>query len=46
MERDEWISSIEYLRTKAVYDNFVQKYCNISFPLRKNSEEHSKYTII
>ena len=22
-ERDEWISSIEYLRAKAIYDSFV-----------------------
>jgi len=28
-ERDEWISSIEYLRAKVVYDNFVSKYCSI-----------------
>lgn len=33
--RDEWISCIEYLRTKAIYDSFVSKYCNISFPLRR-----------
>ena len=38
-ERDEWISCIEYLRAKAIYDNFVVKYCNISFPLRRPSEE-------
>lgn len=36
-ERDEWISSIEYLRAKYIYDNFVHKYGNIQFPLRKAS---------
>ena len=30
-ERDEWITTIEYLRAKAVYDGFVTKYCNVSF---------------
>ena len=30
-ERDEWITTMEYLRAKAVYDGFVQKFCNISF---------------
>jgi hypothetical protein len=30
-ERDEWITSIEYLRAKAVYDGFVNKYCNVTF---------------
>ena len=38
-QRDEWISCIEYLRTKAIYDSFVSKYCNISFPLRRQSDE-------
>ena len=37
--RDEWISCIEYLRTKAIYDSFVTKYCNITFPIRRQSEE-------
>ena len=31
MERDEWITCIEYLRAKAVYDGFVTKFCNITF---------------
>jgi len=30
-ERDEWITCIEYLRAKAVYDGFVSKFCNVSF---------------
>ena len=37
-ERDEWITSIEYLRAKAVYDNFVTKYCNITFPLKRTED--------
>ena len=30
-ERDEWITSIEYLRAKAVYEGFVNRYCNVTF---------------
>ena len=32
-ERDEWITSIEYLRTKNIYDNFAKNYANITFPI-------------
>jgi len=32
-ERDEWITSIEYLRTKSIYENFAKKYANITFPI-------------
>ena len=39
-ERDEWITTIEYLRAKAVYDGFVTKYCNVSFLSKvKNKKE-------
>lgn len=38
-ERDEWITSIEYLRAKAVYDGFVSKYCNISFQQHQKSSK-------
>ena len=39
----EWISCIEYLRAKSIYENFVHKYCNISFPLKKPNEENCNY---
>lgn len=32
-ERDEWITSIEYLRTKVIYESFAKKYANITFPI-------------
>ena len=38
-ERDEWITCIEYLRVKATYDNFTQKFCSIALPVRRQSED-------
>ena len=38
-ERDEWITCIEYLRTKATYDCFVQKYCNVAFPIKQGADD-------
>lgn len=34
LEREKWISYIEYLRTKAVYDKYTQKFTNVQFPLK------------
>jgi len=34
-ERHEWISRIEFLRAKTVYENYVNKFVNIQFPLKK-----------
>lgn len=32
-ERDEWITCIEYLRTKNIFENFSKKFANITFPV-------------
>jgi hypothetical protein len=40
-ERDEWITCIEYLRAKAVYDGFVTKFCNVSFAQKSAHQEES-----
>lgn len=36
--RDEWIATIEYLRARAIYQNYVSKYCKITFPVKSNSK--------
>lgn len=37
-ERDELISVIEYLRIRALADNFEQKYCKINLGINKVME--------
>lgn len=34
-DRHNWISRIEFLRAKTVYENYVNKFVNIQFPLKK-----------
>lgn len=34
-DRHQWISRIEFLKAKAVYENYVNKFVNIQFPLKK-----------
>jgi hypothetical protein len=38
-DRDEWIAAIEFLRTKAIYENFARQNCAVSFPIKMNDEE-------
>lgn len=33
-DRHEWITRIEFLRAKTVYENYVNKFVNIQFPLK------------
>ena len=33
-ERHEWIARIEFMKTKNVYENYINKYVPIQFPLR------------
>ena len=35
VERYNWIARIEFLRAKTVYENYVTKFVEIQFPLRK-----------
>jgi hypothetical protein len=35
LNRLHWISRIEFLRTKTVYESYVAKFVNIQFPLKK-----------
>ena len=44
-ERDEWITSIEYMRTKSVYENFTKKYANITFPIEHASHKQKKISL-
>lgn len=37
-ERHNWISRIEFLRAKTVYENYVKKFVNIQFPLNKEED--------
>jgi hypothetical protein len=41
-ERDEWITSIEYMRTKSIYEYFIKKYANISLPIDTNIPKSRK----
>jgi hypothetical protein len=34
-DRHEWITRIEFLRAKTVYENYVNKFVNIQFPLKQ-----------
>ena len=36
--RHHWISRIEFLKAKAVYENYVNKFVNIQFPLKKEED--------
>ena len=38
VERHHWISRIEFLRTKITYENYVSKFVQIQFPLRKHED--------
>ena len=38
VERHHWISRLEFLRAKIVYENYVSKFVQIQFPLRKSED--------
>ena len=38
IERHHWISRLEFLRAKIVYENYVSKFVQIQFPLRKSED--------
>ena len=38
----EWITSIEFLKTKCVYDKFTQKFCFVPFPMVKQEKDTRK----
>lgn len=38
VERHHWISRLEFLRAKIVYENYVSKFVEIQFPLRKHED--------
>jgi hypothetical protein len=37
-DRNHWISRVEFLKAKTVYDNYVNKFVNIQFPLKKEED--------
>lgn len=37
-DRHQWISRIEFLKAKTVYENYVNRFVNIQFPLRKEED--------
>lgn len=37
-DRHNWISRIEFLKAKTVYENYVNKFVNIQFPLKKDED--------
>jgi hypothetical protein len=38
-DRSHWISRIEFLRAKIVYEEYVNKFVNIQFPLKKIDQQ-------
>lgn len=38
-DRNHWISRIEFLKAKLVYDQYVNKFFNIQFPLKKDEDQ-------
>lgn len=43
-ELEEWKTYIEFVRAKAIYDEFVNTFGKISFPLTANVQEDLEYT--
>ena len=41
-ERDEWITAIEYLRTKCIFENFRKNFTNITFPIESLAHHKKK----
>ncbi|CAI2375966.1 unnamed protein product [Moneuplotes crassus] len=41
-ERDDWITSIEYMKTKAIVESFTQRYANITFPIKNQAPKNKK----
>ena len=41
-ERDEWITAIEYLRTKCIFENFRKNFTNITFPIEGLAQKLKK----
>ena len=41
-ERDEWITAIEYMKTKSQFDNFRKKFANITFPVENFAHKQKK----
>ncbi|CAI2376171.1 unnamed protein product [Moneuplotes crassus] len=41
-ERDDWITSIEYMKTKAIVESFTQTYANITFPIKSPAPKNKK----
>jgi len=37
-DRNHWISRLEFLKAKLVYDQYVNKFVNIQFPLKKEDD--------
>ena len=37
-DRNNWISRIEFLKAKLVYDTYVNKFVNIQFPLKAEDD--------
>ncbi len=43
-ELEEWKTYIEFVRAKAIYDDFVNTFGKISFPLSANAQEDLEFT--
>jgi hypothetical protein len=41
-ERDDWITCIEYMKTKAAVDNFTRSFANITFPIKNPITKNKK----
>ena len=39
IDRDKWVIALDFLRTKAIYDQYAQKNIPVQFPLRSKEEK-------
>ena len=42
LQMEDWIITIEFLRTKAVYDAYASKNIPVQFPIKSNSDNKQK----
>ena len=41
LDRDDWIINLEFMRTKAVYDNYASRNIPVQFPIKISTQTSS-----
>ncbi len=41
--RDKWVISLDFLRTRAIYEDYAQKNIPVKFPLKSEEEKVQEY---